>query len=72
MKSKVASGKPSLVTFETVLVSSVSEGIKCPFRREHCLIVICIEVASDHNAFITPCQNGNYDLLLLENFSRED
>ncbi len=38
-------------SFKTVLVSSIREGIECSFRREHCLIVICVEVAPDHNAF---------------------
>ena len=33
------------------MVSSISEGIECSFRHEYCLIVICVEIASDHNAF---------------------
>lgn len=33
------------------MVSSFSERIECSFRREHHLIVICVEVAPDHNAF---------------------
>ena len=37
--------------FKTALVSSICEGIECSFSREHRLIVICVEVAPDHNAF---------------------
>ena len=33
------------------MVSSISEGIECSFRHEYCLIVICVEIAPDHNAF---------------------
>jgi hypothetical protein len=37
--------------FKSTVVSSISEGIECSFHREHCLVVICVEVPSDHNAF---------------------
>ena len=37
--------------FKPVLVSSTDEGIECLFCREHLLIVIRVEIASDHNAF---------------------
>ena len=37
--------------FKPVLVSSNDEGIECFFTREHRLIVIRVEIASDHNAF---------------------
>jgi hypothetical protein len=37
--------------FKTTVVSSICEGIECSFSREHRLIVICVEVPSDHNAF---------------------
>jgi len=33
------------------LVASSSQGIECSFRRKHRLIVICVEIAPDHNAF---------------------
>jgi len=38
-------------SFKTVLVSSISEGIECFFSREHRLIMICVEIAPDQNAF---------------------
>jgi len=42
---------PIKVILQTVLVSSISERIECSFRGEHCLIMVCVEVAPDHNAF---------------------
>jgi hypothetical protein len=58
--------------FETVLVSSICEGIERSFGREHRLIVICVEVPSDHNAFNGWHCNSDYVVDVRQELSNGD
>ena len=59
-------------SFKTILVSSISEGIECSFRREHCLIVIRVEIAPDHNAFNAGYRRSDYVMDVRQELSNGD
>jgi hypothetical protein len=58
--------------FKTAVVSSICQRIECSFSREHRLIVICVEVPSDHNAFDGWYFSSDYDVDVRQQLSNGD
>ncbi len=58
--------------FKTAVVSSICEGIERSFRREHRLIMICVEVPSDHNAFNGWHCSSDYAMDVRQELSNSD